>query len=614
MGVPETATDTEPEKPSIGRAFSELEAHHQHDTVPADATAAPIPAPVPVPTGGKHEQQPTKPANTLAHEAHMVYPKGVTLLLIILSLCLAVFLVALDQTIIAPALGAITGEFGSVKDIGWYGAAYLLSTTALQPSYGSLYRMFSVKYIYLMAIFIFEIGSLVCALAPTSTAFIVGRAVAGMGTAGLFSGSVVVLSYTLPLRKRPLAFGLIGSMWGIASVAGPLLGGLFTDHVTWRWCFYINLPIGGAAMVVIFFFLHINRVNNPKNETWAARILQLDLLGTAFLIPAIVCLLLALQWGGTEHPWNSATIIGLFIGAGLMFAVFAGIQVWKGDKGTLPPRLFKNRDVVCAMLFAFFFGAGFFPLVYYLSLYFQAIQNDSAVQAGIKLLPMLIAVVITSVGTGGMITVVGRYNPFILPSMVLFCVGSAMISTFDLYSPFRVWFGYQVLTGLGIGVGFQTGVLVVQNTMPLEWVPVATACVQFFQSMGGAIFIAVSQSVFQNGLTDGVQRNAPNLPAEIFINSGASQIREVLKRLHAEDQLTVVLEAYLQGLHNSYYITTACAACGFLAACGLSWKKIQKRGGPSEIPPVVEDDVEAAGAASSPATNGGVTKELGLEA
>lgn len=235
------------------------------------------------------------------------------------------------------------------------------------------------------------------------------------------------------------------------------------------------------------------------------------------------------------------------------------------------------------------------------ALYFQAIQGDSAVQAGIKLLPMLIAVVVTSVMTGGLISVVGYYNPFILPCMVLYAVGAGMITTFDVDSPLRVWFGYQVLAGLGIGVGFQTGVLVVQNTVSLEWVPQATACVQFFQSLGGSIFIAVAQSVFQNGLIDGIERDAPGVPAEIFIHSGASQVREILRQLHAEQYTDAVLRAYLTGLRHAYYITVACAAAAFVVSCGLSWKKIERRrAGPKDVvaeatPATVEDGNGVAG-------------------
>lgn len=369
-------TDTEPEKSTPARAHSP----------PAPTTTSP---PAKDTTAGGNGHDPFTTSTAGVDDAGVVYPKGLKLFLIIASLCLAVFLVALDQTIIAPALGAITGEFASVKDIGWYGAAYLLTTTALQPAYGSIYRMFSVKWTYLAAVFIFEVGSLVCAVAPSSNAFIVGRALAGVGTAGLFSGGVVILSYTLPLRQRPMAFGLIGAMWGIASVAGPLLGGAFTDHVTWRWCFYINLPIGGAAMLAIFLFLHIDRKHDNGGLTVVQRILSLDLLGTAMLVPAIVCLLLALQWGGTEHAWNSSVIIGLFVGFALMILIFIGIQIWKGDKGTLPPRLFKNRDVLCAMLFAFFFGAAFFPLVYYLCKLYWATEDECDCLLTITTSPLL---------------------------------------------------------------------------------------------------------------------------------------------------------------------------------------------------------------------------------
>lgn len=172
----------------------------------------------------------------------------------------------------------------------------------------------------------------------------------------------------MPLRQRPVVFGVFGGLWIISAVVGPLLGGVFTDKVTWRWCFYINLPIGGVTMVVIFFFLRISRPegDTPKEKSFVARILQLDLIGTVVFFPAIIMLLLAIQWGGADYTWNSSRIIGLFVGSGVTTAIFVVIEIWQQDKGILPPRFFTNRDVLSAMVFAFFVGAFVFPLVYYL--------------------------------------------------------------------------------------------------------------------------------------------------------------------------------------------------------------------------------------------------------
>ncbi|PMD46299.1 MFS general substrate transporter [Hyaloscypha variabilis F] len=481
-------------------------------------------------------------------EDDMQYPHGLKLAVILAALCLSVFLVALDQTIIATAIPKITDHFNSIKDIGWYGSAYFLTATALQPT----------------------------------DALIVGRAIAGMGTGGLFSGAIVILAYCLPLRKRPAAFGLIGGMWGIASVAGPLLGGVFTqvlplnDRISWRWCFYINLPIGALSILVIILFLHISRENNPEGLTITQRILKLDLIGASILVPAVVCLLLALQWGGSTYPWKSSRIIGLFVGFGLLAGIFIFSQIKLGDKGTLPPRLFKNRNVAFALAFAFVFGSGFFTLIFYLAIYFQSVKGSSATHAGIQLLPLLISTVLSSMITGGLITVIGTYVPVMLFCMVLFAVGAGMITTFSLTTSFSAWFGYQVLAGLGIGVGFQSGVLVVQTVLPLSDVPVATACVSFFQTLGGALFISVAQTLFQNGLLSGIEKNAPQLPAQQFLHSGATQIRQILAELHQEDALDAVLQAYVDGLTHCYWITTACAIAAFFFVCGLQWKSVKK--------------------------------------
>jgi MFS family permease len=209
------------------------------------------------------------------------------------------------------------------------------------------------------------------------------------------------------------------------------------------------------------------------------------------------------------------------------------------------------------------------------AIYFQAIQGDSAVNAGLKLLPLLISCVLSSILTGGLITAIGYYNIFILPCMVLFTIGAGLITTWGLDTPLRQWFGYQVVAGLGVGVGFQAGILIVQNMLPLEQVPVATAAVQFFNTLGGAVALAIAQALFNNGLISGLEKDAPGIPPEVFIQGGASQIKNILNQLGRPDLLTAVLSAYMKGLQNTFYISVACAALAFVVSLGLSWKSVK---------------------------------------
>jgi hypothetical protein len=351
-----------------------------------------------------------------------------------------------------------------------------------------------------------------------------------------------------------------------------------------------SLPIGALSILVIFLFLHIQRENNPEGLTITQRILKLDLIGASILVPAVVCLLLALQWGGSTYSWKSSKIIGLFVGFALLACIFIFSQLKLGDKGTLPPRLFRNRNVVLALSFAFVFGSGFFTLIFYLAIYFQSVKGSTATHAGIQLLPLLISTVLSSMLTGGLVSLIGVYVPVMMFCMVLFAVGGGLITTFSLTTSFSAWFGYQVLAGLGIGVGFQSGILVVQTVLPLSDVPVATACVSFFQTLGGALFISVAQTLFQNALLSGIEKNAPQLPAQLFLHSGATQIRQILAEIHQEDALEAVLQAYVDGLTHVYWITTACAIAAFFFVCGLEWKSVKKGHGQDKK----DGDAEAA--------------------
>jgi len=279
-------------------------------------------------------------------DTETAYATGLKLAMIVISLQLTNFCIAVDNTIIATAIPRITDHFKSLGDVGWYGSAYLLFVSGFQLFFGRLYSFLSMKWLFISCVLLFEIGSLISAAAPTSSALIAGRAISGFGASGVFTGALTTISTVVPLAQRGLFIGLITAVYGVASIIGPLLGGALTDNASWRWCFYINLPLGGFTIFILVFFLHPPKSPPKATKTWREYIIRFDPIGTILFAPSIICLLLALQWGGTTYEWSDGRIIALLVVFGVLLLGFAVVQPLMGDNATLNTKVMTSRLIL----------------------------------------------------------------------------------------------------------------------------------------------------------------------------------------------------------------------------------------------------------------------------
>ncbi|MEU9528775.1 MFS transporter [[Kitasatospora] papulosa] len=420
--------------------------------------------------------------------------------LVFLGLMLTLLLAALDQMIVATALPKIVGELHGLDRMSWAVTAYLLASTIGLPIYGKLGDLFGRKGVFQFAIIVFIIGSALAGWSRTMDELIAFRAVQGIGGGGLMIGVQAIIADIVPARERGRYMGLIGAVFGLASVAGPLLGGFFTDHASWRWCFYINVPFGVVTLAVIALVLKL-----PKPAVRP----RLDVLGALLLAAASTCLVLLISWGGTEYAWGSRTILGLAAGAVGTALLFLVVE-HRAAEPLIPLRLFRDPVFNVTSLVGAVVGVALFGAASYLPTYLQMVEGVSATESGLLMLPMMGGIVIASVVSGQLVSRTGRYRVYPLVGAAVSSVGMWLLSLLDTGTSALEYGLWQAVLGIGIGLVMSILVLAVQNSVRPSDLGTATSAHNYFRQIGGSVGAAIFGTLFAGRLADALAVRLPS--------------------------------------------------------------------------------------------------------
>ncbi|KAF2132901.1 hypothetical protein P153DRAFT_282938 [Dothidotthia symphoricarpi CBS 119687] len=495
--------------------------------------------------------------------------------LIMFSLAVAVLLVALDITIVTTALPTIAADFNSASGYTWIGSAYLIANSAATPIWGKVSDIFGRKPILLITNAIFFVGSLIAALSVNMNMLIAARVIQGIGGGGLVVLVNITISDLFAIRDRGAYFGVIGGVWALASSLGPVVGGLFTQKVSWRWCFYINLPFDGLAFIIILLFLDVKTPKTPLRQG----LLAVDWLGSLVMVSGVIMFLLGLEYGGISHPWDSAIVLCLLIFGVLTIALFFLVEWRLAPNPLMPLDLFSKKSNLAALATCFCHAFVFISGNYYIPLYFQAVLGATPILSGVYLLPQALALSFFSIFTGIFIRKTGQYLPLIWAGMFMMILGFGLFIDLGANSSWAKIIIYQIIVGIGVGPNFQAPLIALQSLVPKRDIATATATFGFMRNLGSSISVVVGSVIFQNEMKSKQPQLIASLGAQTasaFTGGSANANVGIIGTLPTNQKL-IVREAYASSLSTMWILYTVFAALGFLVSLLIGKNVLDKQ-------------------------------------
>ncbi|KAJ5606312.1 hypothetical protein N7510_009093 [Penicillium lagena] len=497
------------------------------------------------------------------------------LLVVFAGLSCALFCSLLDQTIVSTALPTLGRVFNDASIESWVGTAYLLTSTSCQPLYGRLSDIFGRKIILLISMGFFLIGSILCAVSRSMTMLIVFRAIAGIGGGGILTSVMIVVSDVVSLKKRGTYQGILGMVVALSNSLGPLIGGLFTEKVSWRWCFYINIPLTSISIFVVAFVLPLKRVKGDVK----GKLKKIDYLGCATMLISAILILLPISWGGTKYAWSSAGVIAPLVLGIVFFGIFVLIELKLAALPLIPMHIFKNTTVSGALGGAFFTGFMFYCNLYYvrpssysdlqdhgtddlqLPQFYQVVYDASPLRSGVLLLPLVVTQCIVSFTSGFIVSKTGNYTINIWVGFAIWAIACGLLSTISPTTSIAKLVGYQILSGIGSGQTLQTNLVAIQASVKRSDMAVATSTRNFLRMLGGTVALSACAAILNNtARTELSSLISPDTLSDLL--SDPTRINSRLLGL-TESQRLAATQAYTHGIQNIYYFMIACCCTSF---------------------------------------------------